>query len=181
MSKKTNNQTPVNEVVEAKVEVAPKFDKQAFIKSIQESFKSDTLELVADSELEDGPRATNEADWRYVHIFKKGTTKNCYQLYLDSKKGTFVVGKALHEIMAAEGYTVAESFTAEIKPVMKKEKLAYYIYKVDHSQILTTLGMLEQVYILSQSKKAEAVRKTEEVEAEKPKKEKKSKKEKTVA
>lgn len=170
MSKKTNNQTPVNPVAEkAEVKpavekpVVPKFDKKAFGTSLIQAFSgNDTIDMVFDTELEEGVRATNEPDYKYIHIFRKGTTKNCFQAYISSNGLRYVVGKNIDALIPEN-----EKFVKE--PVEKPKgsgKISYYNYRVAHENAVEVLTLLVDTYKQFNATKAEVKAQAEKAAAE---------------
>ena len=93
--------------------VAEKFDRKGFFSTVQKAFaKSKDVDVVADTEREESINAT---EYEYIHFFKKGTTKNLFQMYVKSKNVKFVVGMTLKDFLKqGEKYT--------IDPIEKKNK-----------------------------------------------------------
>lgn len=170
MSKKTNNQTTTTNATETKATkavaekpVVPKFDKKAFGTELIKAFsKNDTVDMVFDTELEEGVRATNEPDYKYIHIFRKGTTKNCFQAYISSNGLRYVVGKNIDALIPEN-----EKFVKE--PVEKPKgsgKISYYNYRVAHENAVEVLTLLIDTYKQFNATKAEEKANAEKAVAE---------------
>ena len=89
---------------EKKVEKV-KFDKKAFYTEFRKAFAKDTLvDVVADTDLEN---SINKDEYEYIHFFKKGTTKNLFQMYVKAGDVKFVVGMALQDFLKqGKNYTI---------------------------------------------------------------------------
>lgn len=172
-AKKPAEQKPV----EPKKEVV-KFDKKAYGTKLIESFKNDTVDLVFDSDFVDdkkgGPRAEAMNDYKYIHVFRKGTTKNCFQIYLSSKAVTIVVGKNINLLMPESEKYVKQG-------VVKQGKLSYYNYLVKHDDVVEVLTSLVEAYKQNNEQAAKKKAEEEATKAEKVKTPKKEKKEKVTA
>lgn len=148
MSKETKNtKVTENKTVAKKVEKtvepkAPKFDRKAYGSALIKNFKSDAVTLAFDTDFQDGPRATSENDYRYIHVFRKGTTKNCFQMYTSSQNVQIVVGKNIDALMP-------ESKKYTKKAITKAGKLSYYVYIIPTEKsedVLSTLQALVDAY-----------------------------------
>lgn len=172
MSKKTNNQTPVNPVAEKKAEAkkpvekkpaTPKFSNKDFGTTVIDAFKdSPVVDLVFDTELQEGPRATGENDYRYIHIFRKGTTKNCFQAYISSTGIIYVVGKNIDALIPANPMINREA----VEKPKGSGKVSYYNYRVAHADAIKVLQILVNTYSQFNATKAEAKAQAEKAAAE---------------
>ena len=167
MSKNTKNQTPVNPVAEKKAvekkPATPKFDIKAFGTTIINAFKkSPVVELVFDTELEGGPRALNMPDYRYIHIFRKGTTTNCFQAYISSAGVIYVVGKNINNLIPDSKKYVKDA----VEKPKGSGNISYYNYRVGHEDAIEVLQLLVDTYNQFNATKAEAKAKAEKEAAE---------------
>ena len=147
-------------------EKAPKFDVKAYGQNFIKEFKSDVVDLVFDTELKDGPRAVaSTSDYQYIHIFRKGTQKNCFQMYLNGAGVRLVDGKNIDAL-------IPESKAFTKRPKIKNNQVAYIDYLVSHDKAMAVLTTVVEAY-----KKNLAKVEAEKAKAEKEKAEAKAKKE----
>lgn len=111
MSKKavetsTTKAVEINKAAEKKVEKVT-FDKKAFYTEFRKAFAKDQLvDVTADTDLEN---SVNKDEYEYIHFFKKGTTKNLFQMYVKKGDVKFVVGMALKDFLKqGDNYTMQE-------------------------------------------------------------------------
>lgn len=143
--------------------VVEKFDNKAYGQKLISEFRSDTVDLVFDSDFVDdkkeGPRAEALSEYKYIHVFRKGTTKNCFQIYLTSNAVTIVVGKNINALMPDSDKYVKRA-------VIKQGKLSYYNYQVKHENAVEVLTALVEAYkqnnIQAAEKKATELKAKEE-------------------
>lgn len=127
MSKKAveTSTKAVAKTTEKKAEKVVKavFDKKAFFTEFRKSFtKNATVDVVADTDLEN---SINKDEYEYIHFYKKGTTKNLFQMYVKGKDVKFVVGLALKDfIPEGDKYTITP---VEKKRGEDKEKKPVYL------------------------------------------------------
>ena len=81
------------------------FDRKAFYTEFRKAFEKNTMvDVQADTEL---PETVNEEEYEYIHVFKKGTTKNLFQMYVKKGDVKFVVGMALQDFLKqGKNYTI---------------------------------------------------------------------------
>ena len=92
-------------------EVKVAFDRKAFYTEFRKSFTKDQIvDVQADTDLEN---SINKVEYEYIHFFKKGTTKNLFQMYVKGGDVKFVVGLTLKDFLK-QGKNYA------IQPVEKK-------------------------------------------------------------
>ena len=61
-------------------------DFKATANSIVSAFQSNkSVDVIADTDMPQGPRNTTMAEYRYIHFFKPGTTKDMFGCYIVSK------------------------------------------------------------------------------------------------
>lgn len=175
---KKTNQTPETEVKAAEKQSAekstPKVDRKALVEAIKEAFKDNkTIDVVADTDFSDEKtgimRATAQPEYRYVHIFKKDTTKNCMQWYIHPKNSIFVIGKGMIDVLP-------DSDIYE-KHLHRK---GYWEIITSHENTEKTLTSLVSAYEKLQANKAAEAEKAAKAKAEK-RAEKKATKEKKEA
>ena len=70
------------------------------------------VDVIADTNLET-PTALSYEEYRFIHFYRKGTTKDLFQLYITGKTGEFFVRKQAAEFLGDD---------VEKKPAMKKIK-----------------------------------------------------------
>ena len=123
MSKKVAVETSTKavETKAAKKVEKVKFDKKAFFTEFQKAFAKDQLvDVVADTDM---PESINKDEYEYIHFFKKGTTKNLFQMYVKNGDVKFVVGMALKDFLKQ-----GKNFTmTEVEKKRGEEKKAVYI------------------------------------------------------
>lgn len=159
--------------------VVEKFDTKAYGQKLISEFRSDTVDLVFDSDFVDdkkgGPRAEAMNDYKYIHVFRKGTTKNCFQIYLTSKIVTIVVGKNINALMPDSDKYVKSA-------VIKQGKLSYYNYQVKHDNVVEVLTALVEAYkqnnTVAAEKKAAELKAKEEAKVKAKEEKAKAKEEK---
>ena len=183
MSTKKTNAT-VNPATEKKAEVKkpvaekkpvvakPTLDRQSIIKGVQEMFKSDTtVDIVPDTTFQDEKtgvmRASGQPEYQYVHIFRKGTTKNCMQWYIKAKGSIFIIGTGLIEMIPDTDY-FAKS----------QHKKGYWEILTTNDNAGKTLATLVSAYAELQKNRAEAAEKKVEEQKAKKAEQKKVKAEK---
>lgn len=111
-----------NKTVETKKETAKKevvkFDFKGFANSVVSAFQSDTrVDVIADTDMEKGPRNTTMAEYRYIHFFKAGTEKDMFGCYIVSK------GKIRFALnLAVEQYLDAGLTKKDVEKTVKGEK-----------------------------------------------------------
>ena len=174
-TEKTTTKKPVAKKAEPKTEVV-KFSKKDYGENLIKSFKNDTVDLVFDTDFTDGPRAMAMSEYNYIHVFRKGTTKNCFQIYISNKVVRIVVGKNIDAMMP-------ESKKYTKQGVVRKGKLSYYNYLVKHEDVAEVLTALIDAYKTNNAQLAEKKAAEEKTKAEKakaPKKEVKAKSVKTA-
>ena len=94
---------------------APKttFDAKAIAKAIMEEFKANAnVDIVADTSLKAGPRDANQPEFSYIHFFRKGTEKDMFKMYNNSRGTRFAISKAVYE----------SGKLKDAKPIKKKNK-----------------------------------------------------------
>ena len=124
MSKKaveTSTKAVETKAVATKKVEKVKFDKKAFFTEFQKAFAKDQLvDVVADTDLAE---SINKDEYEYIHFFKKGTTKNLFQMYVKANDVKFVVGMALKDFLKQ-----GKNFTMqEVAKKRGEEKKAVYI------------------------------------------------------
>lgn len=176
---KKTNQTPETKATEVKAaekqpveKSTPKVDRKALVEAVKEAFKDNkTIDVVADTDFSDEKtgimRATAQPEYRYVHIFKKDTTKNCMQWYIHPKNSIFVIGKGMIDVLP-------DSDIYE-KHLHRK---GYWEIITNHENTEKTLTSLVSAYEKLQTNKAAEAEKAAKAKAEKQAEEKKAKAEK---
>ena len=98
---------------EEKKEPKPAFDAKAIAKAIIEEFKADkSVDIVADTSLKAGPRDANQPEFSYIHFFRKGTEKDMFKMYNNSRGTRFAISRAVYE----------SGKLKDAKPIQKKNK-----------------------------------------------------------
>jgi hypothetical protein len=98
---------------EEKKEPKPAFDAKAIAKAIIEEFKADkSVDIVADTSLKAGPRDANQPEFSYIHFFRKGTEKDMFKMYNNSRGTRFAISRAVYE----------SGKLKDAKPIKKKNK-----------------------------------------------------------
>lgn len=132
----------VKEVTEQKATKVV-FDYKALAESIEKAFKSNkTVDVVVDTKLEKGPQNTCEADYRYIHFYNPGTTKNMFGLYIKKNVAKFAVAASLASVLD-------KSLT--VQPVIKKnkkgeERVAYLVVSCGYTDIQSTAEKIIAAY-----------------------------------
>lgn len=91
----------------------PAFDAKAIAKAIMEEFKANAnVDIVADTALKAGPRDANQPEFSYIHFFRKGTEKDMFKMYNNSRGTRFAISKAVYE----------SGKLKDAKPIKKKNK-----------------------------------------------------------
>ena len=134
MSQTTEN-TKVTEVKEVAKKEVVKFDYKGFAESIEKAFADDKrVEVIADSNLELGPRNTCIAEYRFIHFYTPGQTKavkkDLFQLYIDKKDAKFLVTTKVADFLDAGLNTLP------VEKTVKGEKRIIHIrVTCDHKDI----------------------------------------------
>jgi len=90
-----------------------KVDRKTIAENIEQAFKDNKMmDVVADTNLEN-PTGLSYEDYKFIHFYKKGTTKDLFQLYITGKTGTFYVRTVVAEHLGKD---------VEKTPAMKKQK-----------------------------------------------------------
>lgn len=160
-------------VVETK---AAKVDKKVLAESIETAFKkNEVVDVIADTNLET-PTALSYEDYRFIHFYRKGTTKDLFQLYITGKSGEFFVRKQAAELLGED-----VNQTPAYKKIKGERKIIHIIVKCPietvpevAEKIITACTendkLVEQKKAEKQAAKKEAKKVTKEKET-KPKKE----------
>ena len=166
----------VKEVTKKEAKVA--FDYKALAESIEKAFKSNkSVDVVVDTKLEKGPQNTCEADYRYIHFYNPGTTKNMFGLYIKKNVAKFAVASYLAGVLD-------KSLT--VTPVVKKNKsgearTAYLVVSCAYADIQTTAEKIISAYQSNPKVKTEKKAKAEKPAAEKKSTAKKAEPKKSIA
>lgn len=144
------------QVVETK---AAKVDRKVLAESIETAFKENkVVDVIADTNLET-PTALSYEDYKFIHFYRKGTTKDLFQLYITGKTGEFFVRKQAAEFLGDD---------VEKKPAMKKikgeQKVIHVIVKCP---IDTVLEVAEKILAACAENDKLVAKAKEEKEAEK--------------
>ena len=151
-------------------------DFKATANSIVSAFQSNkNVDVIADTDMEKGPRNTTMAEYRYIHFFKPGTTKDMFGCYIVSKGR---VRFALN--LAVEQYLDKGLSKKDVEKTVKgeKRKVAVDVY-CDIQDAISTAKLIVAAYqsipvIEKKVKKAEPkqtpAKKAEKVKTEKAKK-----------
>lgn len=132
----------VKEVTEQKATKVA-FDYKALAESIEKAFKSNkNVDVAVDTKLEKGPQNTCEADYRYIHFYNPGTTKNMFGLYIKKNVAKFAVASSLAAVLD-------KSLT--VQPVVKKnkkgeERVAYLVVSCEYDKIPATAEKIIEAY-----------------------------------
>lgn len=111
MAKKIENKAVETKAVEEKKVVKTNYKELA--ESIEAAFKTNkAVDVVADTKLQD-PKALSEDDFRYIHFYKAGTTKNMFGCYLIGK------GKVRYALSLSVAEFLDKGLT--VKPVERKK------------------------------------------------------------
>ena len=119
-------------VVETK---AAKVDMKTLAQSIEVAFKKHELvDVIADTNLEN-PTALSYDDYRFIHFYRKGTTKDMFQLYLTSKSGKFIIRNRVAELLGKD---------VDKKPITKKDNKKN-TQRVIHVEVTTPIDTVNAV------------------------------------
>ena len=117
MSKTTAN---VTKTTKATKEVVKKevFDFKGYAESIEAAFKENKdADVIADTNLKEGPKNTTIADYRYIHFYKPGTQKDIFGMYIVGK------GKVRFALnLKVEAYLDSKLEKKDVEKKVKGEK-----------------------------------------------------------
>ena len=155
-------------VVVAEVKEVVKVSKKEVAESIEKAFKNNKMmDVIADTNLEN-PTGLSYEDYRFIHFYKKGTTKDLFQLYLTGKTGTFYIRTKVAEHLGED---------VEKTPAMKKQKdgsmkVNLFLVKAPIETIPAVAerildACIENEKLVEQSKAEKEAKKSEKAETEK--------------
>ena len=163
-TKKNTKETTKKEVVKKEV-----FDFKGYAESIEAAFKDyKDADIIADSNLKEGPKNTTIADYRYIHFYNPGTQKDIFGMYIVGKgRIRFALNLQVEEYLDSK----LEKKDVEKKVKGEKRKVAVDVYcdqkdaVVVAKSILTAYQQIKPTEKQKPEKKAPA--KTEKKPAEK--------------
>lgn len=168
MAKKENKvaEVKVAEEIKAEVKKVVKLDLKELSSEVEKHFTNNkVVDVIADTRL-DNPTALTYDDYKFLHFYKKGTTKDLFQGYL-GKTCTFIIRTSVSEFLGED------VVTKEIHKKVKGED------KVIHIEVKCPIDTVNEVA----EKIIEACQQRDTVAAqvkEEKAKEQKAKKEKTT-
>ena len=155
------------QVVETK---AAKVDRKVLAESIEKAFKDNkVVDVIADTNLEN-PTGLSYEDYRFIHFYRKGTTKDLFQLYITGKTGEFYVRKQAAEFLGedVEKRNATKKIKGEVKVIHVIVKAPIDTVPAVADKILVACAENDKALEQKKAEKAEAKKKAkEEKKAEK--------------
>ena len=119
----------------------PKVSLKDIATKVEADFKkSQTLDVIADTNLET-PTAISYADYKFVHFYNKGTTKDLFQLYLGARVSTFIIRTKAAQFLGKD----VEATPAE-KKVNGEKKVIHVLVKCPTENVTDVANKIVEAY-----------------------------------
>lgn len=153
-AKKPAEKKPVAEKKPEK-QKTPKVSLKDAATKVEADFKTNpTLDVIADTNLEN-PTAISYDDYKFIHFYNKGTTKDLFQLYLGARVSTFIIRTKAAQFLGKD----VEATPAE-KKVNGEKKVIHVLVKCPTEnvsevavKIIEAYGKLAQTVVAKEDKK----------------------------